>query len=243
MSTRKRPARNSARSTDDADAGGRRRLIDAAARLGARARGITALGVRELGREAGLNPNTFYRHFQTLDDLGLAVVEDFATPLRHSLRASRQAAARGLHDGERALAVTVKSVNHFFDYVEQHQEVFLVSVRELHGASAALRARLRRILAGFAEDMAEDLRELELVPALLGPDGEPLARELSSVLIQQLFLWSLDYIEDPASRDLLRQRAVKLIYVVFAGATVLEQVRHEAVPARPAAPRRSPRRR
>jgi AcrR family transcriptional regulator len=164
MSTRKQSGRSSARGTDDADVGWRRRLIDAAARLGARARGITALGVRELGREAGLNPNTFYRHFQTLDDLGLAVVEDFAT-----------------------------------------------TVRELHGASAALRARLRRILAELAEEMACDMRELELVPALLGPDGEPLARELSGVLIQQLFLGSLEYIEDPASRVDLRQRAVKLI--------------------------------
>ena len=64
--------RKSTRSTmaerESPDAGGRERLIGAALKLAAEKRSLLALGVRELGRMAGLNPNTFYRHFKTLDE-------------------------------------------------------------------------------------------------------------------------------------------------------------------------------
>jgi AcrR family transcriptional regulator len=204
------------------DSGGRRRLIEAAVRLGARARGITGLGVRELGREAGLNPNTFYRHFESLDDLGLAIVQDFATPLLRSLRAARrQAADGGLAGPARALAAAARSVHHFFDYVEGNQDVFLVAVRELHGASAVLRRRLAEILAEFANQMADDVRELELVPELGGAAHQALVRELCEVIIQQLFVWSLDYVEERAERRMLRERAINLIHIVFMGAATV----------------------
>ena len=48
---------------------GKRKLIEAALRLTAGGRSFASLGLRELAREAELNPNTFYRHFDTLDRL------------------------------------------------------------------------------------------------------------------------------------------------------------------------------
>ena len=53
----------------EAAGGGRERLIQAALRLASRTRSLTHLGIRELAREADLNPNTFYRHFGTIEDL------------------------------------------------------------------------------------------------------------------------------------------------------------------------------
>ena len=47
--------------------GGKLKLIQAALRLITQSRSLTSLGLRELAREAGLNPNTFYRHFKNPD--------------------------------------------------------------------------------------------------------------------------------------------------------------------------------
>ena len=52
-------------------AGGKLKLVQAALRLITQSRSLTSLGLRELAREAGLNPNTFYRHFRNLDEFGL----------------------------------------------------------------------------------------------------------------------------------------------------------------------------
>jgi AcrR family transcriptional regulator len=209
------------RQLSTAPIGGRRRLLDAAIRLGARARGTTALGLRELAREAGLNPNTFYRHFESLDDLGLAVIAEVAEPLRASLRDSRRRAAARATGGPvaRARAVNQESVAHFFAVVEQHPQAFMVAVRELHGASPVLRRALQRHLEQFTADMAEDIHALALLPAV----DEAAVAELSSFVIQQLFFWSLDYLEHPTRRAELRGRAERLIEVVFLGATARQE--------------------
>lgn len=197
-------------------AGGRRRLLDAAIRLGARARGTTALGLRELAREAGLNPNTFYRHFASLDELGLAVIAEVAEPLRASLQGSRRRAAARARGGPlaRARAVNQESVAHFFEVVERHPQAFMVAVRELHGASPVLRRALQKHLDHVTADMAEDIRALDLLPGL----DQPAVAELSAFVIQQLFFWSLDYLEHPTRRPEIRARAERLIEVVFLGA-------------------------
>ncbi|MDF5872783.1 TetR family transcriptional regulator [Pseudomonas aeruginosa] len=62
-----------------ADAPGKRALLEAALRLGSSSRSLGAIGLRELAREAGLNPNTFYRHFRDIDDLGLTMIRDIST--------------------------------------------------------------------------------------------------------------------------------------------------------------------
>ncbi|MGA4815143.1 TetR family transcriptional regulator [Pseudomonas aeruginosa] len=45
---------------------------------GQQSRSLGAIGLRELAREAGLNPNTFYRHFRDIDDLGLTMIRDIS---------------------------------------------------------------------------------------------------------------------------------------------------------------------
>lgn len=70
-------------------ADGKRRLIDAALRLAAARRSFAALGLRELAREAGLNPNTFYRHFRDMEDLAITALAEVSDELRPMLRAVR----------------------------------------------------------------------------------------------------------------------------------------------------------
>ncbi|MGV2479949.1 UNVERIFIED_CONTAM: TetR family transcriptional regulator, partial [Salmonella enterica subsp. enterica serovar Weltevreden] len=65
---------------------GKKLLMKAALRMSARVGSIGSLGLRELAREAGVDPTTFYRHFKSFDELGLAVMQGLADQLRPPLR-------------------------------------------------------------------------------------------------------------------------------------------------------------
>lgn len=210
---------------------GKRLLLDAALRLAAVSRSLSGLGLRELAREAGLNPNTFYRHFKTVDDLGLAMIAEMAARIRQPLRDLRfEAAERAERDtpaklifgvdlarGQRVCSETVEL---FFEYAAQNPQAFIVGVRELHGSSKVLREALEQLMEDFASDMAEDLGKLQLLPSL-----EPMAvRQVSSMISRQLFQQSLDYIEQVERRPAICAQAQQQILMMFAGATVLQAV-------------------
>ena len=191
--------------------GGRERLMRAALRLGARKRSLNALGLRELGREAGLNPNTFYRHFKSLEDLNLAIIEQFGSELRPALSDIRRSASTP-QDAARG------STEHVFDFAARNPEVFIVGVRELHGASPAVRQALREALEAFAGDMADDVRLRGLAPGL---DPGRLS-EVSMAVVRQTFYLCLDYLEQPQRRDELVRQAIDFVEMLIAGALTVQ---------------------
>lgn len=210
---------------------GRRLLIEAALRLSTRTRSILALGLREVAREAGLNPNSFYRHFSSLEDLGLDLVEDVARELRQPLRDLRRQAAQAVAaepavegaDSQVSLRfkqsdrVARETVALFFEYVGNHREVFILAAGEMHGASPVLRKAIRQLMDALAEDIVADVRELELLPML---DDAPL-QELAPVIVRQLFLLALDYLEQPERLEACKAQAHTLIMTLLAGTAAL----------------------
>ena len=223
------------------EAPGKRLLMEAALRLTSTSRSLSSLGLRELAREAGLNPNTFYRHFRDVDDLGLAVIRDISTQLREPLRAlRREAAARadqrqklrlpklfGIDLG-RGRRVTHETVQLFFDFVDQHPEAFLIGVRELHGASPVMREALAGVMAEFAQDMLEDIQDFKLLPSIL---AEHEVRQVTQLVSQTLFQQSLDYLGQPERREAIRLLAEEQIMLQFAGAAVLKSLGQLNLPA------------
>ena len=111
--------------------GGKLKLIQAALRLITETRSLTSLGLRELAREAGLNPNTFYRHFKSLDEFGLQVLGYIAEEMKAGVRDLRQMA----DSSEQASRDTVAFVYHYF---LANPAATTVAVRELHGPSPIL---------------------------------------------------------------------------------------------------------
>ncbi|KHO64114.1 MULTISPECIES: TetR family transcriptional regulator [Pseudomonas] len=209
---------------------GKRLLLDAALRLMARTHSLSSLGLRELAREAGLNPNTFYRHFGSIEELGLVLITQIGTQLRRPLRElRREAAQRTLQQarGEQLLGADLtrgrqvcrETVQLFFDFVEQNPDGFIVGMRELHGASPMLRKALRELMADFAQDMAEDIAEFGLVP---GVDEETLLR-MASTITRHLFVLAQDYLEQPERQAAVRGEAEELIITLLAGALALRQ--------------------
>jgi AcrR family transcriptional regulator len=191
-------------------ADGKRKLVRAALRLSARKRSFASLGLRELGREAGLNPNTFYRHFRSLDDLGLTIIEEITGDLRTGLREIRRSA------GDTTVVVS-RTVEYFFDFVRQNPDAFLIWGRELHGSSPKMRRELRRVMDEMAADMAEDIRVAGLAPGV----NDATVAEVAAMIAYQMSGLALDYLERAKERRAIVERAVRFILLLTAGAQAL----------------------
>ncbi|MEM5344772.1 TetR family transcriptional regulator [Paraburkholderia azotifigens] len=196
---------------------GKRKLIEAALRLTASGRSFTSLGLRELAREAKLNPNTFYRHFDTLDDLAREAVDWVSRRLRPMLRHERWLAA---HDEPHS--VPRRACAAFFAFALENREAFLSALAEYHGTSPVLREAVRVNLNEVSTEMAEDVVQLNLMPALPRETVE----EICTQIVLQLFHLSHEFIGNAAQRESLIDYAERFIVRLFAGAVVLAQ--HEA---------------
>jgi AcrR family transcriptional regulator len=200
-------------------AGGRQRLIAAALRLGASKRSLHMLGLRELAREAGLNPNTFYRHFTSLEELSQTIIDELGRDIRTNLRGIRRTVQSPVAEA------TPRTIEYVFDYALRNPDAFIVAVRELHGATPALREALQRMIGDVAEEMVEDVLFLKIAPGL---EVETL-REISQVVVHQVFHQTLDYIEQPARRAQIMRQTVRFIDMLFAGALVMQAMKADSL--------------
>jgi AcrR family transcriptional regulator len=137
----------------------RQNLMQAALNLIGTGNSFPALGIREIAREAGVVPTTFYRHFKTTDDLGLALVQDSGVTLRRLLREARQASLPGKD-------MIRHSVNVFVCYLKQHHLEWRFISSERTGGSSTLRDAIRCEILHFTNEMINDLRLLKVFPSL-----------------------------------------------------------------------------
>lgn len=192
-------------------AGGKLKLVQAALRLITQSRSLTSLGLRELAREAGLNPNTFYRHFRNLDEFGLQVLGYIAEDMKAGVRQLRQMA----DSSEQASHDTVTFVYHYF---LANPAATTVAVRELHGPSPVLRRALEAQLDASAREMAEDILERGLVRGV----DEVVVQEISNMTIRYILFRAMDYIEKPEQRERIQVETERFINRQFRGALIEE---------------------
>ncbi|WP_165857148.1 TetR family transcriptional regulator [Marinobacter sp. JSM 1782161] len=189
--------------------GGKLKLVQAALRLITQSRSLTSLGLRELAREAGLNPNTFYRHFSSLDEFGLHVLGYIAEEMKTGVRELRRMA----ESSDQASRETVAFVYHYF---QSNAAATTVAVRELHGPSPVLRRALEAQLDASAREMAEDIIERQLVPGV----DEATIHEISHMTIRYILFRAMDYIEKPDQRERIQLETERFINRQFRGALV-----------------------
>lgn len=137
----------------------RHSLLQAALHLIGEGKSFTSLGIREIAREAGIMPNAFYRHFRNTDELGLALVDEVVITLRRLLREARQVDAESAH-------MLRRSVQVYYQYVQQNRLHFMFISGERAGASRILRMAIRNEVTHFTNEMAQDFRRLGLYPLL-----------------------------------------------------------------------------
>jgi TetR/AcrR family transcriptional regulator, fatty acid biosynthesis regulator len=183
-------------------------LLRAALRLAA-AHGFASLGLREVAREAGIAPTSFYRHFADMEELGMALIRELVGGVRRELGTRVLAAPRAetvpaLVDA--ALAATASD-----------PELWRFLVAERPGASAGFRALLRVELAALAHTLHTASQAETTDPATAPPRAadaavgllfdacgraldEPVARH---ALLREPLIWAMQTLlsAPPASRS------------------------------------------
>ncbi len=130
----------------------RRQLIDAALGQLSAERSFSSLSLREVAKEAGLAPTSFYRHFSDMDELGLTLVDEAGLTLRQLMRQARQRIENGG-------SVIHTSVHTFMEFIESSGNIFRLLLRERSGTSAAFRAAVSREIRFFTMELCDYLQQ------------------------------------------------------------------------------------
>lgn len=186
-------------------------LMEAALVLMAQGRSFTGLGLREITREAGVVPTSFYRHFRDLDELAFALVDEGARTLRQMLREARQGGV-AIED------IIRRSVTIYKDYVEHHPHHFRFIISERNGGSIPIRNAIRQDMKLFVTEMAQDLRQLGFRPDLSTASLEMLC----GIVVNLMLNHAGDILDLPPRQPRLEQELVenfvKQLRLVFLGA-------------------------
>lgn len=130
----------------------RQRLLDVTLRLIAD-RSLASISLREVAREAGIVPTAFYRHYASMDALGVDLVDEAMRPLRQMIRDARR--GRTAHGDIIADTVAVLAKQ-----VREHPDQFRFLSRERYGGVAAVRRAIATELRLFTSDLTVDLARL-----------------------------------------------------------------------------------
>jgi AcrR family transcriptional regulator len=128
-------------------------LIAAALQLVGPHRSISSLSLREIAREAGIAPNSFYRHFRDIDELAIALIELAGTSLRKVLSDARQRAS-----SERSVVQT--SIDAFMEQLSIGDGFLPILLREGRAGSVAFKQAVERQLCFFEDELQIDLVRL-----------------------------------------------------------------------------------
>jgi AcrR family transcriptional regulator len=124
-------------------------LMDAALRLLAD-QSYGGLSLREVAREAGVVPTAFYRHFDNMEALALALVDDSFRTLREMIRSARDDIGMVEHVIRRSAEILVR-------HIDGNPLHFRFIARERASGVPALRGAIRHEIRLFASELATDL--------------------------------------------------------------------------------------
>lgn len=190
----------------------RQHLMESALRLMDAGRGFASLSLREVAKEAGLVPAAFYRHFDSLDQLGLALVEECGVNLRRMLREARR-------QGLQPTQILRSSVQIYHNHVLQHRLHYLFAAGA-RGGAPEIRKALRIEESHFANEMAQDMRDLGLLPALPMESLQMICRLVVTTMMNA----ATDILDLPAGNPQqeseLIENFVRQLRLIFLGARI-----------------------
>jgi AcrR family transcriptional regulator len=189
----------------------RRAIMDAALELFAPGRSFKSISLREVAGAAGIVPTAFYRHFRSMDQLALALVDDCGRTLRIQLRRMRLQNHGSKH-------LIRDSFLLFRDYVEAHPKYFAVVSGERHGGSPLVREAIRTEIERFIEEMAEDISALSLLPNL----SWHTLLNVCDLVVNTILSAASEILDWPKGSERLRKKRseayVQQLHILFFGA-------------------------
>lgn len=192
----------------------RRALMDAALAQLSADRGFGSLSLREVAREAGIAPTSFYRHFAELDELGLALVDEGGVALRQLMRQARKRIARN------GSAIST-SVETFMEYLASNANLFRLMLRERTGVSKPFRTAIRAEIDHFVTELADDLRRFA------EDEGKPLsdARLVAEAMVTLVFNQGAEALDaTPKERETLKAKLKSELRMILVGSQTLSHL-------------------
>lgn len=185
----------------------RRAIIDAALKL-LDDRSFSSLSLREVTRQAGIVPAAFYRHFESMEALGLVLIDESFRTLRDTLRGARA----GKLDPSRVIE---SSVEILVGSVAERREHWRFIGRERNSGLSVLRYAIRTEIRLITSELATDLARF---PGLHQWSTEDL-NVLASLFVNAMIAIA-EAIEDaqsPSAIEDIRRTAVKQLRMIAIG--------------------------
>lgn len=183
-------------------------LLDAALALSLE-EGFAQISIRQVTREAGVVPTAFYRHFDSMDQVGLALVgRSFAT-LRQMMRDAQR--EPGLFND-----LIARSIDILVSAVKENRQHFSFVARERQGGSPPIRDAIQRELELFISETAVAIRVLPIVSTWSIDD----VMALSGLFVRSMVFRAEQVLALPDGRpdledDIKRKARREMLLIVF----------------------------
>lgn len=191
-------------------------LMQAALEILGPSRSVSSLGLREIARQAGIAPNSFYRHFHDVDALAIALIKRAGNQLRSIIGNARKQAIRP--DGTRADSVVESSMQVFMQQLNAEEGYLRFLLREGRAGSDAFKAAVEQELAFFENELQTDLVNLErqlgntiYAPHLVAKAITQLAFAMGAVAAEL----------DKKGQQQVLADSVSMIHMIISGARVM----------------------
>lgn len=196
-------------------------LFQAALNLIGPQKSIASLSLREVAREAGIAPNSFYRHFRDIDELAIELIDRSGIVLRQILLEARLKASK-------QNSIIRSSVDVFIAQLDADEGNLSLLLREAYTGSASYKAAVERQLNYFEQELQDDLIRLERLnnSKLCYPDL------VAKAITQLVFNMGAKMIDIPMTeRKAIAEQTMMMIRMILEGARHLDETKmHESTP-------------
>lgn len=191
----------------------KKELFQAALNLIGPQKSISSLSLREVAREAGIAPNSFYRHFKDIDELAIELIDRAGIVLRQILNESRLKASK-------QNSIIRSSVEVFIAQLDADEGNLSLLLREGYTGSKSYKQAVERQLNYFQQELQEDLIRLERLNNKKLFHPEIAARAIT----QLVFNMGANVIDmAPEDRKEIAEQTMIMIRMILEGARHLDQ--------------------
>lgn len=185
--------------------------MDAALTLTGSGENFSNISLREVAKNAGVVPTSFYRHFKDMEELGLNIVDDLGLILRKLMRATRQ-------NSDYFDTLAQQSIEVYTDFVSENKNYFYFMAQIRTGGTPVLRNAIRSDIKYFANELASDLRPLSVFDKAEDSDLEL----ISLLIVEAVFDTTIDLLDQiqtsPNQQQAYVENTVKKLRVIWLGA-------------------------
>lgn len=185
----------------------RRAIIAAALHLLAEG-SFSGLSLREVTREAGIVPAAFYRHFDSMESLGLVLIDESFRSLRDMLRGARAGKLDPNHVIDSSAEILIAGIS-------ERREHWRFITRERASGVASLRYAIRTEIRLLTSELAIDLARFPGLQNWSSEDLNILANLFVNAMISIAEL--AEDASDAAALEAIKQTAIKQMSMITIG--------------------------